>query len=73
MIIKEIMSDMNDKMSSQFFNGWTKQGWIHGQYQSRTGGQGRKCAFSHFPTRLPRTNQPTNQPTNGRTDGQSLL
>ena len=30
-----------------------KQGRIHGQYQSRTGGQGRKCAFSHFPTRSP--------------------
>ena len=27
-----------------------KQGWIHG-HQLRTGGQGRKCAFSHFSTR----------------------
>ena len=25
MIIKEIMSDMNDKMSSQFFDGWTQK------------------------------------------------
>ena len=25
MIIKEIMSDMNDKMSSQFFDGWIKK------------------------------------------------
>ena len=28
-----------------------QQGRIHGQYQSRTGGQGRKCVFSHFSTR----------------------
>ena len=28
-----------------------EQGRIHGQYQSRTGGQGRKCVFSHFSTR----------------------
>ena len=42
-----------------------KQARIHGQYQSRTGGQGRKCAFSHFQTRSPRTD--------GQTDGQSLL
>ena len=28
-----------------------KQGRIHGQYQLRTGGQGQKCAFSHFSTR----------------------
>ena len=41
-----------------------EQGRIHGQYQSRTGGQGRKCVVSHFSTRSPRTNQPTN----GRTD-----
>ena len=47
---------------------WKKQGRIHGQYQSRTGGQGRKCVFSHFPTRSPQTNRPTDQPTNGRTD-----
>ena len=38
-----------------------KQGRIHGQYQSRTGGQGRKCAFLHFRTR--------SLPTDGRTDG----
>ena len=47
-----------------------KQGRIHGQYQLRTGGQGRKCAFSHFLTRV---HGPTDQRTDGRTDGQSLL
>ena len=41
-----------------------KQGRIHGQYQSRTGGQGRKYVFSHFSTRVWRTDGPTN----GRTD-----
>ena len=41
-----------------------KQGRIHGQYQSRMGGQGRKCVFSHFSTRSPRINRPTD----GRTD-----
>ena len=36
-----------------------KQGRIHG-HRLRTGGQGRKCAFSHFSTRSPlRTNQRT--------------
>ena len=45
-----------------------EQGRIHGQYQSRTGGQGRKCTFSHFPTRSPRTDRPTDRPTDGRTD-----
>ena len=25
-----------------------QQGRIHGQNQSRTGGQGRECAFSHY-------------------------
>ena len=44
-----------------------KQGRIHGQNQSRTGGQGRKWAFSHFPTRSPRTDRPTNRRTDGRT------
>ena len=34
-----------------------EQGRIHGQYQSRTGGQGWKCAFSHFPTQSPQTDQ----------------
>ena len=38
-----------------------KQGRIHGQYQSRTGGQERKCMFSHFRTRSPLR-------TDGRTD-----
>ena len=47
-----------------------EQGRIHGQYQLRTGGQGRKCAFSHFLTRV---HGPTDQRTDGRTDGQSLL
>ena len=41
----------------------TKQGRIHGQYQLRTGGPGRKCALSHFPTRSPRTNGPTDRRT----------
>ena len=35
-----------------------EQGRIYGQYQLRTSGQGRKCAFSHFSTRI-----------HGRTDG----
>ena len=39
-----------------------KQGRIHG-HQLRTGGQGRKCVFSHFSTRSPPTNQPTDQRT----------
>ena len=43
-----------------------KQGRIHGQYQSRTGGQGRKCVYPAF--LLERDG-----PTNRRTDGQSLL
>ena len=41
-----------------------EQGRIHG-HQLRMGGQGRKCAFSHFSTRWLRTDQ--------QTDGQSLL
>ena len=36
--------------------------------QLRAGGQGRKCAFSHFLTRSPRTNGPTGKPTDRRTD-----
>ena len=40
-----------------------KQGRIHGQYQSRTGGQGRECVFSYF---LTRAHQRTNGPTDGR-------
>ena len=43
---------------------YEKQGRIHG-HQLRTGGQGRKCAFSHFRTR--------SLPTDQRMDGQSLL
>ena len=39
-----------------------KQGRIHG-HQLRTGGQGRKCAFSHFSTRSLRTNGTTHQRT----------
>merc|ERR1711911_508789 len=42
-----------------------EQGWIHGQYQLRMGGQGRKCAFSHFLTQSPRR---TDGPTDGWTD-----
>ena len=45
-----------------------EQGRIHGQYQLRTGGQGRICAFSHFSTRV---HGPTNRPTDGRTDGRT--
>ena len=41
-----------------------EQGRIHGQHQLRTGGQGRKCAFSHFSTRV-------HGPTDRRTDGQT--
>ena len=37
-----------------------EQGRKHGQNQLRTGGQGRKCAYSHFLTRA-----------NGRTDGRA--
>ena len=40
----------------------TQQGRKHG-HQLRTGGQGRKCAFSHFSTRSLRTN--------GWTDGRT--
>ena len=47
---------------------YDQQGRIHGQYQLRTGGQGRKCAFSHFSTRV---HGPTNRPTNRRTDGRT--
>ena len=46
-----------------------KQGRKHG-HQLRTGGQERKCAFSHISTRAHRR---TDQRTDGRTDGQSLL
>ena len=42
-----------------------EQGRIHGQYQLRTGGQGRKGAFSHFLTRV---HGPMDQRTNGPTD-----
>ena len=41
-----------------------KQGRIHGQYQSRTDGQGRKCVFSHFLNSI----TPTDQRTDRRTD-----
>ena len=43
-----------------------KQGRIHG-HQLRPGGQGRKCAFSHFSTRSLWTNGPTDRRTDGRT------
>ena len=42
-----------------------EQGWIHGQYQLRMGGQGWKCAFSHFLTQSPWR---TDGPTDGWTD-----
>ena len=45
-----------------------KQGRIHGQ-QLRTGGQERKCVFSHFLTRAHRrTDRPTDGWTDRRTD-----
>ena len=44
-----------------------KQGRIHG-HQLRTGGQERKCAFSHISTRA---HQRTNGPTDRRTDGRT--
>ena len=44
-----------------------KQGRIHG-HQLRTGGQGRKCAFSQFSTRWLRTDRRTDGPTDRRTD-----
>ena len=43
---------------------WLEQGWIHG-HQLRTGGQERKCAFSHFLTQSPWR---TDGPTDGWTD-----
>ena len=39
-----------------------KRGRIHG-HQLRTGGQGRKCAFSHFSNRSLRTDGPTDRRT----------
>ena len=50
-----------------------KQGRIHGQNQSRTGGQGRECAFSHFAIVFNSsvTDQPTDQRTDRRTDGRT--
>ena len=60
-----IMNELKKWMSYECI---CEQGRIHG-HQLRTGGQGRKCAFSHFSTQSPlRTNQPTNQPTNRPTD-----
>ena len=47
---------------------YKEQGRIHGQYQLRTGGQGRKCPFSHF---LTRAHGPTDGPTYGPTDGRT--
>ena len=49
-----------------------KQGRIHG-HQLRTGGQGRKRAFSHFSTWSLLTDGRTDRRTDGPTDGQSLL
>ena len=68
--------EQRQRQWSKILLSMSKQGRIHG-HQLRTGGQGRKCAFSHFSTRAWRTNRPTNrptdQPTDGQTDGQSLL
>ena len=66
--------DMMDKLNESFIiEKWAKkrktkmgkreeQGRIHG-HQLRTGGQGRKCVFSHFSTRWLRTDR--------RTDGRT--
>ena len=43
-----------------------EQGRIHGQYQLRTGGQGRKCALSNVSTHV-------HGREDRRTDGQRLL
>ena len=47
-----------------------EQGRMHGQHQLRTGGQGRKCKFSHFSTRVHGwTDRRTNQQPDGPRDG----
>ena len=64
-----IVFSLKTKVNQQNMNISYKQGRIHGQYQSRTGGQGRKRWFFHFSTRAHRrTDRRTDRPTNGRTD-----
>ena len=56
-------------LGQKFFATRSQQGRIHGQYQLRTGGQGRKCVFSHFSTRPPwPTDRRTDQRSDQRTD-----
>ena len=60
----ELGKELQKKMSEY------KQGRIHG-HQLRTGGQGWKCAFSHFLTRWLRTDGRTDGRTDRWTDGQT--
>ena len=60
-----VQPDLNEGDANPGRGKKRKQGRIHGQYQSRTGGQGRKCVFSPFSTRVHRR---TNGPTDRRTD-----
>ena len=51
-----------------------KNSWVRTRPDTRPipvveGGQGPKCAFSHFPTRSLQTDGPMDQRTNGLTDG----
>ena len=53
---------------------YRQQGWIHGQYQSRTGweeAEMRIFTLSNSITTDRPTNQPTNRQTDGRTDGRT--
>ena len=59
--------EVNQSMKERKKDRKKKQGRIHGQYQLRTGGQGRKCAISHFPNSII-TDQLTDRRTNGRTE-----
>ena len=60
--VSERLKKLQNQVLRNFAEGWTfgqlsgvdcthQQGRIHGQYQLQTGGQGRKCVFSHFSTR----------------------
>ena len=57
-----------DGISMRVFASNLKQGRIHDQNQSRTGGQGRKMPVFTLSNSII-----TDGRTNGRTDGQSLL
>ena len=51
-----------------------KQGRIHGQYQSRTGGQGHAQIHTNFPTlKMPKNAKKAkcDRPKDGRTDGRT--